>query len=98
MIKILYWIDTLGLTLLRDWNERCSYKVVLSGILKKQEYLFCYYFTLLGIDVMILLPNKDMENVPEIQGISKKIILGNGQNINMAVEYQYLNNFIRSFI
>lgn len=81
MIKLLYWIDTLGLTLLSDWNERCSYKVVLSGISKKQEYLFCYYLTLLGIDVMILLPSKDMENVPEIQRISKKAILGNGQNI-----------------
>lgn len=77
VIKILYWMDTLGVLLSGEWNERFSCKVVLSGISKKQEYLFCYFLTLLGIDVMLLLPEKDMEEIPSLDKLSKKVVLGN---------------------
>ncbi len=59
MIKMFYWLDNAAGQYLTGWNERESYKFIYNGNLKKQEYLFLYLLTCLGIDVMILCPNGD---------------------------------------
>ena len=80
VIKLLYWMDTLGLSLFKKGAESYG-KVVLSEVSKKQEYLFAYLLTLLGIDVMLLLPEKDMEDIPVLKELSKKVTLGSGNPV-----------------
>lgn len=81
VIKLMYWMDSLGASFLGEWGTHSFCKVVLSGVSKKQEYLFGYFLTLLGIDVMLLLPEKDMEDIPVLKDLSKKVILGNGNPV-----------------
>ncbi|MDE7157077.1 MAG: trypsin-like peptidase domain-containing protein [Lachnospiraceae bacterium] len=77
VIKLLYWMDSLGFSLFKEGTGQFYRKVVLSEVSKKQEYLFAYFLTLLGIDVMLLLPEKDMEDIPVLKELSKKVTLGN---------------------
>lgn len=61
VIKLFYWTDMVIGPVLREWNEKSSYKFIFCGMPKKQEYLFLYFLTGLGIDVMILSPEKELE-------------------------------------
>ncbi|MGL5437998.1 MAG: trypsin-like peptidase domain-containing protein [Lachnospiraceae bacterium] len=60
LIKLFYWLDSAAGPLLENWNEKESCKFIYSGSLKKQEYLFLYLLTCLGIDVMILHPSGEL--------------------------------------
>lgn len=60
-VKLLFWADQLAGRFLKSWNEKNGHKFVCSGTIKKQEYLFCYLLTLLGIDVLVLLPEGDIQ-------------------------------------
>lgn len=80
-IKLLYWMDSLGTALFKEGDVQSYRKAVLSGVSKKQEYLFAYLLTLLGIDVMLLLPEKDMEDIPVLKELSKKVTLGKGDPV-----------------
>lgn len=83
VIKLLYWMDFLGINLFKAGAGHSYGKVVLSEVSKKQEYLFAYLLTLLGIDVMLLLPEKDMEDIPVLKELSKKVTLGNGNPVTI---------------
>lgn len=61
LIKLLYWLDTEASALLEHWSETGAFKFICGGSLKKQEYLFLYLLTRLGIDVMILNPAGDLQ-------------------------------------
>lgn len=61
IIKLFFWLDALLPELFDEWKVQGSYKLVCSGRIKKQEYLFFYFLTRLGIDVMILSPEKELE-------------------------------------
>lgn len=76
LVKLMYWFDLVAERLLQNWDIQDSYKFVLCDRIKKQEYLFCYLLTLLGIDVMLLLPEKDIEVTGKMLEISKKVMLG----------------------
>lgn len=64
VVKALFWLDFIADNLSGSWIEGKSCKLVLSGIFKKQEYLFAYFMTMLGLDVLLLLPKEDAQ-VPE---------------------------------
>lgn len=83
VVKLLYWMDIVGEFMISEWNERYSYKMVISEISKKQEYLFCYLLTLLGIDVLIFLPDGKQENISDIEPFIKKVVLGQTKNIQI---------------
>lgn len=76
VIKILYWLDELAYEYLKEWNPKQSMKFVAQGITKEQEYFFCYFLTLLGIDVLLLQNEEDIEERIEALHLSKQIILG----------------------
>lgn len=83
VIKLLYWMDSLGNSMFKGGDGQTYRKVVFSGVSKKQEYLFAYLLTLLGIDVMLLLPDKDMEDIPVLKKLSKKVTLGNADPVDI---------------
>lgn len=76
VIKLLYWLDELAYEYLKSWNPKLSMKFVAQGIAKEQEYFFCYLLTLLGIDVLLLQNEADIDERLEGLHLSRQITLG----------------------
>lgn len=76
VVKLLYWLDELAYGYLKEWNPRQSMKFVAQGVTKEQEYFFCYFLTLLGIDVLLLQNEADIDDRMEALHLSEKIALG----------------------
>lgn len=74
--KILFWADTALGGLFAGWNERSCIKVIAENVLKEQEYLFFYFATLLGCDVLLLENKKEAEISERLKKLSQKIELG----------------------
>lgn len=76
IVKLLYWLDELALDYLKEWNPKQSMKFVAQDITKEQEYFFCYFLTLLGIDVLLLQKEADIGEKLEALHLSEQIYLG----------------------
>lgn len=76
IVKMMYWFDQTAAELTRNWNPRISMKFVVHNICKKQEYLFCYLLTLVGIDVLLLQFKADIDEPLQKLQLSKTIVLG----------------------
>ena len=76
IIKLLYWMDTLALSYLKNWNPRQSMKFIAQGIAKEQQDLLCSYLPLLGIHVLLLHHETDIDGRLEGLHLSGKFILG----------------------
>lgn len=74
--KILFWADTVLGGLFAGWSERSCIKVIAENISKEQEYLFFYFTTLLGCDVLLLENKKEAEISERLKKLSQKIELG----------------------
>lgn len=85
VVKLLYWFDRTGAELTKNWNPRSSMKFVIQNISKKQEYLFCYLLTLLGVDVLLLQTKTDIEEKLEKMNLSKKLVLGSFGDYHIPV-------------
>lgn len=83
VVKLLFWADRLAGRFLEGWNEKNGHKFVCSGTIKKQEYLFCYLLTLLGIDVLVLLPEGDIE--PEAGLLKLSALWNMGERKDAAI-------------
>lgn len=76
VVKLLFWLDELALGYLQEWNPRQSMKFVAQGVTKEQEYFFCYFLTLLGIDVLLLQNEADIDEKLEALHLSSQVTLG----------------------
>lgn len=76
VVKLLYWLDELAYGYLKEWNPKQSMKFVAQGVTKEQEYFFCYFLTLLGIDVLLLQNEVDIDEKLEALHLSRQIALG----------------------
>lgn len=94
MIKLMYWFDALFEDDLISWNNHNNIKVVISNIVKEQEYLFCYMITLIGIDVLLLQYKNDIQINDELDKLSITSVLGEYKVIDIP-EYTRKNNVIR---
>lgn len=74
--KIMYWFDVQMAELVSDWNERSVMKVAAENVWKEQEYLFYYFLTLLGCDVLLLEYEKDVEAPEALKSLSSELVLG----------------------
>ena len=83
VIKLLYWLDELAFAYLKEWNPKQSMKFVAQGITKGQEYFFCYFLTLLGIDVLLLQNEMDIDEKMEALHLSTQITLGEKKKITL---------------
>ena len=61
LVKVFFWFDFVAMTLLKNWDIRSSIKIVACNVQKEQEYLFYYFLTLVGFDVLLLQIEKDIE-------------------------------------
>jgi S1-C subfamily serine protease len=85
VVKMLFWLDVTAQSFMVNWNERESYKYIYNGSIKKQEYLFLYFLTLLGIDVMILMPTGEIDLEKSLLDLSYKLQLDVCSNINVPI-------------
>ncbi len=76
VVKLLYWLDELAYEYLSGWNPKQSMKFVAQCVVKEQEYFFCYLLTLLGIDVLLLQSEADIDEKLERLHLSKQLVLG----------------------
>lgn len=76
VVKLLYWLDELAFAYLKEWNPKQSMKFVAQGVMKEQEYFFCYFLTLLGIDVLLLQNEADIDERMDSLHLSMQIPLG----------------------
>ncbi|MDE6015978.1 MAG: trypsin-like peptidase domain-containing protein [Acetatifactor sp.] len=83
VVKLLYWLDELAFGYLKEWNPRQSMKFVAQGVTKEQEYFFCYLLTLLGIDVLLLQNEVDIDEKIEALHLSKQVTLGGKKAITL---------------
>ena len=74
--KILFWTEQVLGEALGTWNEKNCMKIIAEDVTKEQEYLFFYFVTLLGCDVLLLENRKDAEVAEELKDLSQKLVLG----------------------
>ena len=83
MMKMLYQTDRIAGQLFGRWDIHKTYKFVYNGSVKKHEYLFCYFLTLLGIDVLLLLPQGEVA-LPQLWlDLSFPVVLGEKREIQI---------------
>jgi len=94
VVKLLFWLDTLAFDYLKNWNPKQSMKFVAQQVIKEQEYLFCYFLTLLGIDVLLLQNEKDIDEKMDHFRLSEKFILGEKKPVILE-NYNKQNDIIQ---
>ena len=77
IIKSMYWLDNIICKILKDGSNDFMAKIVVDCDVKRQEYLFLYLLAKTGVDIMILLPNGDLELDEKLKAHSVKIMLPN---------------------
>lgn len=81
VVKLLFWTDMLAYDYLKNWNPKMTMKFVAQEVCREQEYLFCHFLTLLGIDVLLLQNNLDIDDNLDSLKLSKKLILGEKKEV-----------------
>lgn len=84
-VKLLFWLDELAYDFLKNWDPNQAMKFVAQDIVKEQEYLFCYLLTLLGIDVLLLQSQADIDGKTEQLKLSEEIVLGEKQTVTLGM-------------
>lgn len=89
-VKCMFWVDQVGKELLEDFQPQDSRKLILPDLPKKQEYLFACLMTKLGVDVMLLQYETDIDGQLEGLNLSKKVVLGAFQSCTLPEYRPYL--------
>lgn len=76
VVKLWYRTDVLLGDVVTSWSENECIKIVADNIVKTQDYLFYYYVTLLGCDVMLLNNKADVQADVALKKLSSEIALG----------------------
>ncbi len=76
-IKLLFWMDGSIGPFFGTWSEKACMKIALENVAKEQEYLFGYFLTLLGCDVLLLENREDVKVSDALKALSKEMTLGN---------------------
>lgn len=85
-VKLMFWHDWLLGGALAGWDGRMSVKLVLSNIIKRQEYLFAFLLTLLGCDVLLIQSEADISEKEERLCLSRKTKLGSFAKVRLPEE------------
>jgi len=75
-IKLMYWTDSVCSVFFQNWKPLGPRRFIYSGSLKKQEYLFCYFLTFFGINVLMIRTETDAEPGKALEHLSADIRLG----------------------
>lgn len=88
--KIMYWLDVATGDSLSGWSERGCVKVIADNIIKEQEYLFFYFLTLLGCDVLLIENKSDVTVSDSLKNLSVALPLGKFGNAGLGVYEPYV--------
>ena len=88
--KIMYWLDVTTRDSLSGWSERGCVKVIADNIIKEQEYLFFYFLTLLGCDVLLIENKSDADISDSLKSLSVALPLGKFGNASLGVYEPYV--------
>ncbi|MDE5778675.1 MAG: trypsin-like peptidase domain-containing protein [Lachnospiraceae bacterium] len=88
--KIMYWLDVATRDSLSGWSERGCVKVIADNIIKEQEYLFFYFLTLLGCDVLLIENKSDVTVSDSLKNLSIALPLGKFGNASLGVYEPYV--------
>lgn len=88
--KLLFWTDTVLKDLLEGWSERSCIKILAEDIIKEQEYLFFYFATLIGCDVLLLENKRDTEICSDLKKLSQELRLGEYGNTTLPDYVPYI--------
>ena len=80
-VKLFYWFDFVCSSL-QQWNERSCMKIVAENVGKEQEYLFYYFLTLVGCDVLLLQSAGDSAS-DKIKRLSKEVRIGTFSSVEI---------------
>lgn len=83
VVKMMFWADCVAGRFLDNWNIRNSDKFACSGKIKKQEYLFCYLLTQMGVDCLLLLPEGEPDMGDNLKALSAPLVLGSFQPVSI---------------
>ena len=83
IVKTLFWFDNVFDGILESWKENVRAKIVAENIAKEQEYLFFYMLTCMGVDVLLLQYEKDIDVSFELKKLSKELVLGEMQRVSI---------------
>lgn len=75
-VKLLFWTDMVLSDLLRGWTPKSCFKLLADNVCREQEYLFYYFATLLGCDVLLLQNKKDVDVGDTLKQLSQTLTLG----------------------
>lgn len=75
-IKILFWTEKYMKDCFKGWNERVCVKAAFENIVKDQEYLFGYFLSLLGFDVILLENKSDITISDKAKKYSQAMAIG----------------------
>lgn len=73
-VKLLFWFDEVC-SGLRQWSRDSCLKIVAQNVKKEQEYLFYYFLTLIGCDVLLLQSAGDLADEKD-KGLSVEVRAG----------------------
>lgn len=93
--KLLFWTDSILKDLLEGWSERACIKILAEDIIKEQEYLFFYFVTLIGCDVLLLENKRDAEVCDNMKKLSQVLRLGEYGNTALPDYVPYIPDTVR---
>lgn len=73
IVKSLFWVDSILGEGLKDWSERKCYKILADNVLKEQDYIFYYFLTLIGCDVLLMERTADITIGRDLKNLSIEI-------------------------
>lgn len=76
VVKIAWWVDRIFGQMKEKWDSRSCIKIIAENIAKEQEYLFFYFLTLIGADVLFLQTKADIALPERLAGLSKAVKTG----------------------
>lgn len=83
VILSMYWLDVLFDGENKDVFSEVQKRVVISSVTRRNEYLFAYFLTMLGVDVLLLQYDRDIDMQLESLGISQKLVIGDFSRIDI---------------
>jgi len=88
LVKLLFWYESVFNQNCFFWDDTKIMKLVAFNIEKRQEYLFFYMVSLLGINVLLLQSKVDIGAEEEKLDYSQRFVLGEFKEIKVPV-YQW---------
>lgn len=94
VIKLLFWTDLVFEKANINWEIKRNIKIVATNVNKKHEYLFYYFLTRIGINVLLIQNSIDIPDNLRMLNLSKERNFGNFEEIDIKPFNRNVNQSI----